>query len=312
VFAGCFLEGETVLVLAGLAAHLGYLSLPWVIITAATAGFAGDETAYLAGRRYGDLLLSRFPSLRRARRRVHDHLVRHGTALVFFIRFLVGMRVAGPVLIGASRALGPLRFAVPNAAGALFWAIVVGGAGFVFGAAFTGFIEHARRYEEWAFAAIGAAMLVAFVVRRAMHARHSGREDPDGGTLPAAAVPSCAGIVAAASSATVPGSLERTTDMRRENRPDSGATTDPAPEEPALLRPPGGDARPLPHSEHNSAGYQETPIKPSTAEADSAASDNCALLHRARKESDEGCAPAEDSPGHADDPAAPGSPRRPR
>ena len=31
VFLGCFLEGETVLVLAGFAAHMGYLSLPGVI-----------------------------------------------------------------------------------------------------------------------------------------------------------------------------------------------------------------------------------------------------------------------------------------
>ena len=31
---GTFLEGETVLVLGGLAAHLGYLSLDWVIVCA--------------------------------------------------------------------------------------------------------------------------------------------------------------------------------------------------------------------------------------------------------------------------------------
>ena len=31
---GSFLEGETVLVLGGLAAHRGYLELPWVIVYA--------------------------------------------------------------------------------------------------------------------------------------------------------------------------------------------------------------------------------------------------------------------------------------
>ena len=41
ILAGTFLEGETILVLAGFAAHLGYLQLPWVIL----AAFAGSLPA---------------------------------------------------------------------------------------------------------------------------------------------------------------------------------------------------------------------------------------------------------------------------
>ena len=59
VFAGCFFEGETVLVLAGFAAHLGYLSLPWVAATAAAAGFCGDELFFTLGRHYGADLFRR-------------------------------------------------------------------------------------------------------------------------------------------------------------------------------------------------------------------------------------------------------------
>jgi membrane protein DedA with SNARE-associated domain len=35
VFAGSLIEGETILALAALAAHRGYLALPWVIAAAA-------------------------------------------------------------------------------------------------------------------------------------------------------------------------------------------------------------------------------------------------------------------------------------
>ena len=70
VFIGCFFEGETVLVLAGFAAHLGYLSLPLVVATAAAAGFCGDQTFFALGRRYGAGLRQRFPLLMRGELRV--------------------------------------------------------------------------------------------------------------------------------------------------------------------------------------------------------------------------------------------------
>ena len=40
---GTFLEGETILILAGLAAHLGYLYLPWVIVVAFIGTLSGDQ-----------------------------------------------------------------------------------------------------------------------------------------------------------------------------------------------------------------------------------------------------------------------------
>ena len=51
VFAGAFLEGETVLILAGFAAHQGYLSFFWVVALAMCAGTLGDQTCFFLGRR---------------------------------------------------------------------------------------------------------------------------------------------------------------------------------------------------------------------------------------------------------------------
>jgi membrane protein DedA with SNARE-associated domain len=150
VFIGCFLEGETVLVLAGFAAHLGYLSLPSVISIAALAGFCGDETAFLLGRRYGPRLVARSPRLARAQPLILEKLTRHATWVVFMLRFAWGLRIASPLVIGAT-GLPAMRFALPNAAGAVVWAIVIGGAGYAFGAAFSGLIEHAKKYEAIAF-----------------------------------------------------------------------------------------------------------------------------------------------------------------
>ncbi len=51
--AGLPLPGETALVAAAFVAAHGGLSLPWVILTAAIAGIAGDNLGYYLGRRYG-------------------------------------------------------------------------------------------------------------------------------------------------------------------------------------------------------------------------------------------------------------------
>src|SRR5262245_1845677 len=63
VVVGTVLEGETILALAGLAAHRGYLALPWVIAAAAAGGFLGDQIYFFVGRFYGPRVLARFPKL---------------------------------------------------------------------------------------------------------------------------------------------------------------------------------------------------------------------------------------------------------
>lgn len=158
VFIGCFLEGETVLVLAGFAAHMGYMSLPWVMATAALAGFCGDQAAFFAGRRYGPRLLAWSPRLAAAQPVILAKLSRHANLVVFMLRFAWGLRIASPIVIGAS-GLPLSRFAPPNLAGAIVWAIVVGGLGYVFGAAFTTMLAHAKHYEAIAFAVLAVVAL---------------------------------------------------------------------------------------------------------------------------------------------------------
>jgi membrane protein DedA with SNARE-associated domain len=165
VFVGCLFEGETVLVLAGFAAHLGYMSLPVVIGIAAVAGFLGDQALFTLGRRKGDAIFARFPRLASVRPRAKQFLDRHGSWAAFAIRFMVGMRLAGAIAIGAS-GFPPRRFMLANAAGAAVWAVVVGIAGYAFGQAFTVFLARARHLEMAAFAVVAVVGAVVVVVVR--------------------------------------------------------------------------------------------------------------------------------------------------
>ena len=57
VLVGTFLEGETVVLLGGFAAHRGYLDLPWVIAVAFAGSLLGDQLYFYLGRRHSARIL---------------------------------------------------------------------------------------------------------------------------------------------------------------------------------------------------------------------------------------------------------------
>lgn len=143
VFIGTFLEGETVLVLAGLASQHGYLSFPAVVAVAVIGGFLGDQAWFFIGRRYGNRLLVRFPSLAKRAPRVHALLKRWDAAAVILVRFLYGLRIAGPILIG-SCGISPWRLALFNFIGVLIWAPLVAAVGYFAGHALQEWVGRMR------------------------------------------------------------------------------------------------------------------------------------------------------------------------
>ncbi|MCU0950463.1 MAG: DedA family protein [Burkholderiaceae bacterium] len=173
---GCLLEGETVLVLAGFAAHEGHLDFTVVVMVAAIAGFSGDLAFYWLGRRHGAALLARFPSIAAQADRVHRLLDRwHGWVIVF-VRFAYGLRIAGPVIIGSS-GVAPARFALFNAIGASLWAVTIASAGWFFGRAVQTVLGEIHRFELWALglAALGAALWLLWLLRRTRAGRQRRR-----------------------------------------------------------------------------------------------------------------------------------------
>lgn len=131
IFAGALLEGETVLIAAGYAAHQGLLSWPWVIVIATAGGAAGDQLAFLLGRWKGLTLLSRIPRLAQRIPVVHQMLERYQVLVILMIRFLYGLRIAGPIILGTSP-IPFTHFVWLNLLGALLWATIISGVGYYF------------------------------------------------------------------------------------------------------------------------------------------------------------------------------------
>ena len=167
VAAGTFAEGETVLLAAGYASRAGWLDLWRVIAVAVLAASAGDQTFYWVGRLWGAALLRRFPRLHAKLGRVLLLLQRNPGGAVVAVRFLYGLRIAGPILIGAA-GVSPGRFAVFNVIGALLWAPLVAGLGWGFGHAW----EHVSR--RLAGFEMGLLLLLVLVVLGSWLARRAG------------------------------------------------------------------------------------------------------------------------------------------
>ncbi|WHZ11726.1 MAG: lipoprotein B [Burkholderiaceae bacterium] len=174
VAAGTFLEGETILILAGAAASLGRLSLPGVIAVATMASFAGDQLYFHLGRRYGARLLARFPSLQSRTTRARALLERHHVLVILAIRFLYGLRVAGPVAIGMSD-VPWLRFVALNLAGAMVWAAAIASAGYWVGQALVPLLGAIDADELWGLAGLLLCAMLWWLLRRRRHAAHRGQ-----------------------------------------------------------------------------------------------------------------------------------------
>jgi membrane protein DedA with SNARE-associated domain len=160
ILIGTFLEGETILVLAGLAAHQGYLILTWVILAAFLGSLCGDQLFFYLGRKHSQAVLARRPAWKKKAEKVNKMMNKYHTPMILSFRFLYGLRTVTPFVIGMSR-VSVKKFIVLNAVGALVWAAAIGSGGYLFGRALQVYIGQIEHYEVLVFAII--ALLGLFI-----------------------------------------------------------------------------------------------------------------------------------------------------
>jgi membrane protein DedA with SNARE-associated domain len=175
VLIGTFLEGETVVILAGFAAHRGYLHLPLVICAAFAGTLIGDQLFYFLGHKHSQAVLARRPSwvprIEKARKLVAGHQV----LIILGFRFLYGLRTVIPFTLGAAAV--PLRVFLPlNILGALIWAMAIGYAGYLFGQTLESLLGRLKHIEVWIMLGIaltGGAFWVVHIWRARRNNLHN-------------------------------------------------------------------------------------------------------------------------------------------
>jgi membrane protein DedA with SNARE-associated domain len=156
LFVGFVIPGETVAVLAGVAAYRGHVPLAAVLATVVAAAVIGDTVGYEVGRHLGTRLLGwrRLDGHREQLDRAQDLLARRGGGAVFLGRFVAFFRAVMPALAGSS-GMPYLRFLAWNAAGGVTWGAAAVLLGYFAGASYRSVEKVAGR---------GAAAVVAAVV----------------------------------------------------------------------------------------------------------------------------------------------------
>ncbi len=163
ILIGTFLEGETILVLGGFAAHRGYLTLGGVIASAFVGSLCGDQLFFYLGRRHSRAILSRRPFWQMKIEKFERLLARYHTPLILSFRFLYGLRTVAPFVIGMST-ISARKFILLNTAGALVWALIVGGGGYLFGHTVEIIIGNVKQYEKWVIALIAVSGIIVWTL----------------------------------------------------------------------------------------------------------------------------------------------------
>ncbi len=160
---------ETSVITAGVVASQGDLSLPLVIVFAAAGAFAGDNTAYWLGHRFGRRINDRFFTSEKSQQRIdwaHRQVQERGGELIVIARFIPGGRTV--VTLSAGTLEYPYRkFILFDAIAASTWAAYAALLGYFGGQAFEN--------QPWkglllafaiAFAVTGTVELVRWYLKR--------------------------------------------------------------------------------------------------------------------------------------------------
>lgn len=134
-FVGLVVPGETAMLVAGVLAARGNLSLPLVLALGSAAAVAGDSVGYSIGHRFGPMIersrVGRWVGTARWQR-AHTYVESRGAWAVALGRWVGVLRALVPAVAGMTR-MPYRRFLVANAIGGVLWVATVVGVGYAAG-----------------------------------------------------------------------------------------------------------------------------------------------------------------------------------
>jgi membrane protein DedA with SNARE-associated domain len=168
VFVGTFLEGETILVIAGFMAERGYMKIVIVAFVAFAGAFIGHLFWFWLGRAKGVKLLDRFPRMKKHFGKGIRMFERYGAPAIFITQWLYGLRITCAVIIGISR-ISTAKFLLYQAISCAVWAAAISCAGYFFGEVVERILGKAAHIERW-------GLLLLVVVGVSIWAYHQWKE----------------------------------------------------------------------------------------------------------------------------------------
>ncbi|MBI5725261.1 MAG: DedA family protein [Planctomycetes bacterium] len=167
LFIGTFLEGETILIIAGAIASSPDppMTIGLAILAAFAGSLSGDQAAFLLARWKGQWLLAKMPHWRPKIDKGLELLERNSTWLLLTFRFFYGLRNMVSLSVGFSH-VPAWRFFALNSCGAMIWAVSFGMAGYVFGRSMQHMVENIHIYMLQVWGAIFVLCVLIWAARK--------------------------------------------------------------------------------------------------------------------------------------------------
>jgi len=170
-FVGLIAPGETAIVLGGVVAAHGEISLPAVLLVAWVAAAFGDIASFALGARLGRRFIHahgpRVGMTAPRVQRVEDFYARHGAKAILVGRFVGIIRAVSPFLAGSS-GLRFRAFLPWSLLGTAVWASAFTLAGYAFSESFSK-AAGALTHGAFALAVLASVVLAVRVHRKAAH-----------------------------------------------------------------------------------------------------------------------------------------------
>jgi membrane-associated protein len=174
-FIGVVFPGEIAVLLGGVAASQGSVSIAAVLIAACLGAVLGDQVGYVVGREWGQQVLLKVPDRlldEEKLEKAHAFVRRMGAKGVILGRWTAALRALVPGMAGMAKMSYP-RFLIANIIGGVGWALAVGVVGYLAGDSYKK-VESALGDVSYGLLAVIVAGFALLHFRRHRHARRTG------------------------------------------------------------------------------------------------------------------------------------------
>lgn len=137
VFLGSFVEGELIVITAGIFAFQGLLNIYLVMFFAFLGTTLSEQLLFQVGYHYGNNFITKLANVPLLNKFINTMkikmalrlLTRHQRTFILSCRFMPGIRTISPMLIGSAK-IRPGLFSLYNVIAASIWAVISTGIGY--------------------------------------------------------------------------------------------------------------------------------------------------------------------------------------
>jgi membrane protein DedA with SNARE-associated domain len=133
LFFGSLIEGESVVFTISSMAFFGKFNIIKVMLIAFFASWIADQSLFHFGKYIGPRAFNKWPILREKSDKVLALLKKHESIFILSFRFIYGIRIASPIILGFSK-VSSEKFTILNFFSAALWSILSCSLGYGIGA----------------------------------------------------------------------------------------------------------------------------------------------------------------------------------